>query len=542
VAKPGLWKIRGINNILTCFHGMKELSRERLFLFILLSVFIVLKIPHLFYPFYWDESWPYASAITQMFERGPTMLPGVLDSDLSRGHPLLFHFLTASWMKLFGGSHAAMHSFPLLVSIVFIIAVYEVGLRLFSKRVAVIASVLIAFQQIFFVQAAMLLPELLLALTGFLSIYFYAARKYIATAICLTLLFYTKESGMVLGAVLGLDAFINLFRKDEAKQKLLRLACVAVPFLLVGAFFLLQKKISGWYFFPLHTSTIEHDWTHFYNKFRESIKIVFRNDRRNYYFLFVVLCSVIIALKSRQKLYFIPVLAAAITFLAASDKYHSLLPDVLLMLLFAWGFITAFFAIASGCERQEQRTFIRLSGVFIVLFIAFTALNFFVHRYLLIALVPLLFISAVLLDMFLQQWKIAVMYPVLGVIILIQAYTFYKSTDFNDVEIGAFDAMKVQQEIVQFLESEQLYEHTITTNSYVHLKHLTDPNTGYLRSHKTFKNVQWALNDSTEIMIFDNIEPDDRRRWELTDTAFHVAFKVQKGRAWGEVFLMNKLR
>ena len=41
----------------------------------------------------WDEIWVYAPALTEMAEIGPTLLPGVLDAELSRGHPLLFHFL-----------------------------------------------------------------------------------------------------------------------------------------------------------------------------------------------------------------------------------------------------------------------------------------------------------------------------------------------------------------------------------------------------------------------------------------------------------------
>jgi predicted membrane-bound dolichyl-phosphate-mannose-protein mannosyltransferase len=76
-----------------------------------------------------------------------------------------------------------------------------------TSAVAIISTLLFASQVFFFVQSSMLLPEVMVTLFIFTSIYFFNAEKYIALAGSLSLLFLTKESGLVLGIILGI-AFI----------------------------------------------------------------------------------------------------------------------------------------------------------------------------------------------------------------------------------------------------------------------------------------------------------------------------------------------
>jgi len=209
-----------------------------------------------------------------MYERGPSLMPGAIDGELSRGHPLLFHFLASIWMKLFGSSNFVMHSFSLFIALLFLIAIYEVGLRMFDIRVAITALLLIAFQQVYFVQSSLVLLELLLAFLGFLSIYFYVTKKYVLTAITLTMLFYTKESGMVLGLVLIVDATFLMFKKGIAlKDRLYNMLSLLIPVLLIGVFFLIQKKVSGWYVLPLYSNGLETSWDSYYEKIRSCCKV-----------------------------------------------------------------------------------------------------------------------------------------------------------------------------------------------------------------------------------------------------------------------------
>ena len=79
-------------------------------------LFAFLSFPLIDVPFYWDEIWVYAPALTEMAEIGPTLLPGVLDAELSRGHPLLFHFLGGIFINLFGDDLTTFRLYALLIS------------------------------------------------------------------------------------------------------------------------------------------------------------------------------------------------------------------------------------------------------------------------------------------------------------------------------------------------------------------------------------------------------------------------------------------
>jgi hypothetical protein len=60
-------------------------------LFLILLIFTVFKFQHLHYAFFWDESSPYAIAIREMYNHGPSLLPNSINTNLSKGHPLFFH-------------------------------------------------------------------------------------------------------------------------------------------------------------------------------------------------------------------------------------------------------------------------------------------------------------------------------------------------------------------------------------------------------------------------------------------------------------------
>ncbi len=176
---------------------MREWLGKRWVLLLVLAVFIICKVPHLSYPFYWDESWPCEAAVKAMYGHGPSLMPNAINPDLSRGHPLFFHAAAAVWMRVFGASHVAQHSFALLIAVMVLVLVYEAGLRMFNQRVSVISLLLVATQVVFFVQSSFMFPEVLLGLLVFAALYFYAQSKSLVAGIALTALFFTKESGLV---------------------------------------------------------------------------------------------------------------------------------------------------------------------------------------------------------------------------------------------------------------------------------------------------------------------------------------------------------
>ena len=117
-----------------------------IFLIALILLLIGLKVPSLSLPYFWDEAWPYSTAVHLMYENGLSLLPGAIPFDISRGHPLFFHFMNASAMHLLGNSIAASHLFPLLISILLLIVTYLFCLTFFSEKVAIIASSVLFIQ------------------------------------------------------------------------------------------------------------------------------------------------------------------------------------------------------------------------------------------------------------------------------------------------------------------------------------------------------------------------------------------------------------
>ncbi len=520
---------------------MAGFFKNRWFLFLVLTVFIICKIPHLYYPYYWDESWPYAVAVKDMYKHGISLMPSAVDPELSRGHPLFFHAVAATWMNVFGSSPLAMHSFALTISILFLISIYEAGLKLFNQRVAMISLVLIAAQVVFFVQSSFVLFEVLIAFLSFLSLYFYVRDKYFLTALCLTMLFYTKESGLIVGFILGLDALVGIFNtKNHFRIRIFRLLSIFIPCVLIAVFFLIQKHLRGWYVFPLYSEIIEHSWKAFWYKFRMAcVRDAFYENHKFYYFLLLVVLSVVAAIKNKSLKYLAIFLPAIIIYYFVDDmRAGRILPSIPFFILFVLS-VFYFLYVFSGSvffAFSNQRRFIVLTGLFILCFLCFSTMNYFTYRYLLAALIPLLFLTAAFFDLLITHTFKVLFYPVLIMILLISYFSFKYDDAHGDANLGAFDAMDVQQSVVNYFEHHKYYDKQIGCGSFLELQHLKDHATGFLHSARFFNNVKWEINNTTDYAIFDNIEPDKRYKEIKNDTAFQSEYRTEKGKVWAEVF------
>ena len=508
---------------------------------LVLAIFICCKIPHLFYPYYWDESWPYVPAIKEMYKNGISLMPTAINGELSRGHPLFFHALGASWMHIFGGSHLSLHSFALLISVLFLIVIYEAGLRIFNMRVAVMGLLLVVTQELFFVQSSFVLFEILVAFLAFYSIFLYVKGKYLLTFLCLSMLFYTKESGLVVGAVLGIDSFINLFNKNEAVQKRwFKLASVGGACVAIGIFFLLQKLTRGWYVFPLYTDTLLFKWNDFWFRFRmNSIRDTFDQNSEYHVFVGLLLLSVVAAVKNSKYIYFALFLPAIfIYYFVENVRAESLAPGNKAFILFTGS--SLFFLLVYGSKHlfadKAQRKFIFLSGLFILLFLNFSTLAYFSTRYLVVAIVPVLFLTAVFFDMLFNNTYKALYYPALLLILATGYNSFRHSVGYGDIRLGAFRAMKVEQRIIDYMEHDNFYSREIYSISFLTREHLINPATGFLKSATVFTRVSTSLGDNTEFAIFDNIEADENYERFKKDTSLKLLYRTAEGEVWSEIY------
>lgn len=524
---------------------MYAFLQKRWVLLLTLIVFIALKIPHLSYPFYWDESWPYASGVKHMFANGPSLMPGAIDGELSRGHPLMFHFLASLWMKLFGTSNFAMHTFPLFIAVLFMIAIYEAGLRLFDKRVAITALLLISFQQLFLVQSSFVLLEMMLAFLAFVSIYFYVTKKYVLTALSLTMLYYTKESGMILGLVLGVDALIGLFSKQKTlKDKLYGILSLGMPVLAIAAFFIIQKQVSGWYVLPLYSNTFETAWYWYYEKIRAGVKVCFRDDLRKYYFLLLVTLSVVAALRIKKPLMASMLIALPIVTLLCSDSYHWLLPNYITVSLLPAVLIFVVYSMfkVTDYHTPNQRKFVLLSIWLVILFIYYSAINMFhINRYLLIAFVPVMFVAAIYTVFIISKINAKLFLPFLIIMLGIEAYAYKKDTSLGDIKLGAFDAMYVQQDLIEYVEKHDFYDKQIAVFEHLQYLHLLDNTTGFRTTDRPFLHVEkWGNYYKADVVMIENMEmkePMEIYSNMARDTSYILAHRIERGLAWGAIFV-----
>ena len=225
---------------------------QEVILIIGIIAFILIELPLLNRPFYWDEAWSYASGIKAMFENGPSLMPGAIHEYLYRGHPTFFYFITTVWMKVFGSSLISIHTFFLLISTGSILFVFYFGKRFSDKTGGLIAAICLVATPVFLSQAGFMLPEIMLAFFGILTMYYYLENKYFPEIVFGSLLLLTKETGLVLIGTLILTDLVFKIRQARSLEEFWK-NCWSIfwhfiPLGIVGIFFIIQKIKFGWFF------------------------------------------------------------------------------------------------------------------------------------------------------------------------------------------------------------------------------------------------------------------------------------------------------
>lgn len=517
---------------------MRQFLKERWFLILLLIVFIILEVPHLHYPFFWDESWSYAPGVMLMYKHGPSLMPNAIDTFYSRGHPLFFYASAAAWMDIFGSSHIAQHAYSLFISVLLIISTYEICYKIFNKRVAVMSILFIAVQVMFFVQASFLLPEILVALLILLTLYFYVKRKYLFTFLACTALVFTKESGMVLGLVLGTHALGNLFNKKELIwDRLKRFSSIFFAGVAIGSFFLLQKHLEGWFFFPEHINMITWDWGQFIGKVKEFLSVIFFEDYRSHLFLLFLFLSLAAALNFRKIRYAAPIFPGIMIYILAQNSFP-FIPDKLLFTFLMLSFVLAayLFAVSDAEQNKTRSNFIYLGFAFIVLYLCFCGINFMTARYVMAAFIIVIMLTAYYFDVLINAYFSVMYYLVCFSILFIGLYAIKYDTGLGDLDRGAFNAMTVQADVVHYLEKKDAYDKPIACGSFQDREHLLKPYTGFLDSGHVFNDVKWDIDSSTVYVLFNNIEPDNRYDEIKNNSHFTMVYRATSKAAWMEVY------
>jgi hypothetical protein len=397
-------------------------SLSSFFLSILLVLFIVCRLGNLNLPFFWDEAWSYANAVYDMHDHGLALLPGTANADLTRGHPLAFYFLAASWTKLFGTSLVAVHLFPLLISCLFLIALYFISYEFFGRNTAMAGTLFVTLQAIFLAQSTQLLPEIMLALWALLTVFAYFRKKWGMFILFSILLVMTKETGLVLTGTLLMDKIIleRFFCKDPEKPGHMRFKetlILCIPILVFFLFLTLQKLKSGWFLYPEHKALIILAPSEILNGFRIYFSKLFFQYGRNI-FLFITLAAVAYSLKKK---------------LLVPRHIHALL-----------------FSLA-----------------YILFYLAFSAVNFFTPRYLL-SVLPFFIIPGSYLILSLPVTNRIRVLILCALALLFSYHAFRGNQKEIDTSLAYKNTVLIQKEAIHFIEDSLAMDQSLYTFYLMH--------------------------------------------------------------------------
>lgn len=214
---------------------------------LLATLLLALKLPTLGTPAYWDEmGWlEQARALSE----GSLLkaIPGLRPAAMFWGHPPGLHLTLATLWKLFDPSPASAHLLIAGFAATGVCAAFLLGRLLADQKTAWLSALFLLLSPLYLAQSGMFLADVPVAALGILSAYLALQRRFRAYLVCASCMVFFKETALALVAALVL--YRVLFAVPHPRATLREAVYLAVPGLLLGAFFVLQKLTTGHFFF-----------------------------------------------------------------------------------------------------------------------------------------------------------------------------------------------------------------------------------------------------------------------------------------------------
>jgi hypothetical protein len=453
-------------------------------LFLIPSVVLMwIMVPHLGVPYFYDEAWSYFPAIKKMADHIPTLLPGgYLSISDCKGHPQLFYFLSAIWMKTVGGTIWLTRLFPLLLSLTLLIVVFRGMEKISGRDAAFYASWLIAVQSMFLAQSILLLPEIMMTLFLVIALFAFQRGKFIWYGFAASLMVLTKETSILFALLFGLIFLVRLIKPENRNGiRLKTLLWIMLPGFVYAAFLFSHYLRLGTLFYDAHLNYITNDFQELLDKLSRASSFIFiRHGRLSTLILFIlVVIGLIWQKKLKGSFYLIPLLL--------------------------------------------------LTG-----FLIFSVFNFYTQRYGLVAMVLFsLVIAGITARLKLSRWIKNVGILIVGLVCLGYSLTEKHNTD---VDLGYIETTRAFTYVVHRCEAGGLYDKPIAA-SFNLIFALTNPSLGYRTNDRPFTQVgdrHTYLNK--EFFVYESTSSTNEPSFRHVVNAYTRVDSIQIKHAWGVIY------
>ena len=243
---------------------------DLLFVVFLLIILILTKFSVLNMPYYWDGLNFLAATIDYLQNNG--FGPELLSYNL--GHPIFFPWFISLMFKIFTSSPIIANLIILISAFLSLFFTYLIGKNLFSRKVGIIASLLLFFTPMFFSYSALLFLDMPLAAFTVMALYFAIRSKAFLYFIFSSLAILTKENGILV--VFGV-LIAKLIKEKKITKNLI---IYSLPILTFLGFLIMNKVYYEEFLYPTTTSLIKTNPIKIIFNFLIILKIIFFDQYR----------------------------------------------------------------------------------------------------------------------------------------------------------------------------------------------------------------------------------------------------------------------
>lgn len=507
-------------------------------LLVILFLLVLNKLPYLNLPYFWDEAWVYAPAVLDLYDHGLRFSPNAIDPELSRGHPILFHFLAATWLKVFGTSFVAAHSFSVFTAALLIISVFRLGTQMASKAIGFWGAAFVSMNPLLIQQSGLLLPEVLLSLFVTLTLYFHLKNNWLGYALAATAMILTKETGVLVVGAIGLVQFADTLVGQRFTVRSLRnLLFIIAPIVIAGLYFVVQYVQFGWFVFPDHMSLFDTSAASWAAKREQVFTTVFWQQQRPV-LIGVTIASLIFGWNRGPSYLRTMWFIIALTVLSMNGL-HSWLPGWYYYWVFPALCAVAIIGTSHFLDRAStnNRFFLMVVSVTTAMMILFTSAHFLTGRYLLF-LYPMLTVACLaMLQMALEQtvW-------LRNGILLTLGLWMYHYTSKADGRMQAIDNMRYLDQLhvfrdgMTFLEQNATSDHCIAA-PFIAREALIHREQGYRNTETVFACIEKEITSNVAFVLTLSFDQDGGvMRAVETDSSFVLVWETTKGKHHAKVF------